>query len=221
MSNSQSQVDADCELSTAGREKRSCRVTLMGAAGVGKTSIVSRFLHETCPSLYKPTVEELYRQHYYQEDGSSFALDILDTSGGYALPGMRRLGIAMSDAFVLVYAVNDRASFEEVERLRQQIVDQRKDEWTPIVVVGNKCDLSEERSVVERVIIDCSVTIDWNNGYVETSAKDNVNICKIFEELMVQAKLNVNLKSTLTPNPSDVGHKHDAGYLRKKQCNMM
>lgn len=41
------------------------------------------------------------------------------------------------------------------------------------------------------------VTVDWENGFVEASAKDNVNVAKVFKELLVQAKVKYNLSPAL------------------------
>lgn len=41
------------------------------------------------------------------------------------------------------------------------------------------------------------VTVDWENGFVEASAKDNINVAKVFKELLVQAKVKYNLSPAL------------------------
>lgn len=41
------------------------------------------------------------------------------------------------------------------------------------------------------------VTVDWENGFVEASAKDNINVSQIFKELLVQAKVKYNLSPAL------------------------
>lgn len=41
------------------------------------------------------------------------------------------------------------------------------------------------------------VTVDWENGFVEASAKDNNNVSQIFKELLVQAKVKYNLSPAL------------------------
>jgi hypothetical protein len=41
------------------------------------------------------------------------------------------------------------------------------------------------------------VTVDWENGFVETSAKDNVNVSQVFKELLSQAKIKYNLSPAL------------------------
>lgn len=39
--------------------------------------------------------------------------------------------------------------------------------------------------------------MDWENGFVETSAKDNINVSKVFKELLTQAKIKYNLSPAL------------------------
>jgi hypothetical protein len=41
------------------------------------------------------------------------------------------------------------------------------------------------------------VTVDWENGFVEASAKDNMNVSKVFKELLAQAKVKYNLSPAL------------------------
>lgn len=101
--------------------KEQHRVVMMGAARVGKTSIISQFLYDRYQSRYQQTVEELHRGEYELPDGASLTLDILDTSGAYQFPAMRALSISTGGAFILVFAIDDEESWREVERLREQV----------------------------------------------------------------------------------------------------
>ena len=49
-------------------------------------------------------------------------LDLVDTSGTIQFPAMQALNMARGDGFILVYSVTDPESFEEVRRLREQIL---------------------------------------------------------------------------------------------------
>ncbi len=62
----------------------------------------------------------------------------------------------------------------------------------PIVVVGNKADLPEERRQVKLEVAECEC-IDWESGFVECSAKNNKNIINIFSCMLIQARLKGSL----------------------------
>nr|XP_015921961.1 ras-related protein Rap-1b-like [Parasteatoda tepidariorum]XP_015921962.1 ras-related protein Rap-1b-like [Parasteatoda tepidariorum]XP_015921963.1 ras-related protein Rap-1b-like [Parasteatoda tepidariorum] len=170
------------------------RLVLMGAAHVGKTAIVHQFLYEHFPTEYIPTIEELYRGEY-DVGNTGLVLDILDTSGTYEFPAMRKLAVDTGDAFILVYAINDAESFEEVRRLKELLLEHKPSE-APIVVVGNKCDLEKQR-VVQKEVADTIVAIDWENRFVESSAKDNINIVRIFKEILTQANFPYDLNPSI------------------------
>ena len=55
------------------------------------------------------------------------------------------------------------------------------------MVVANKSDL-EPDPLLPRETMEATVTFDWENGYVESSASSGVNINKIFRELLQQTK---------------------------------
>ncbi|XP_046434291.1 ras-related protein Rap-2a [Neodiprion fabricii] len=172
------------------------KIVVMGAAKVGKSSIISQFLYNTFSAKYKRTVEEMHHGDF-NVSGIQLTLDILDTSGAYEFPAMRALSISSADAFILVYDVNDSKSFLEAKVLRAQILETKGYSAVPIVVVGNKLDLADENREVDRESTEALVTVDWENGFVEVSAKENTNINQVFKELLIQAKVKYNLSPAL------------------------
>ncbi|CAL4069426.1 unnamed protein product, partial [Meganyctiphanes norvegica] len=170
--------------------KRRYRVVVLGAAKVGKTAIINQFLYDSFTPKYTRTVEEMHHGEY-EVSGMSLTLDILDTSGSYEFPAMRELSINSADAFILVYAINDADSFEEIRNLREMIRG-IKQEPCPIVVVGNKSDLEDSRAVPFETA-ETIVLLNYENGFLEASAKDNLNVLHIFKELLNQAKIRYAL----------------------------
>lgn len=118
------------------------KIVVMGAARVGKSSLIAQFLYRQYSAKYKRTVEEMHHGRF-TVDGVKMDLDILDTSGAYEFPAMRALSISSADAFVLVYSVTDPESFRQAAAIRDQIVDTKRSADVPIVVVGNKLDLAD------------------------------------------------------------------------------
>jgi GTPase SAR1 family protein len=104
---------------------------------------------------------------------------------------MLSCSLASADAVLLVFSVSDLASFEEASRLRD-LVQQHRGEELPIVVVANKTDLARQ---ITREETEATVLCDWENGYVECCAKDNLNIVAVFKALLVEAKSPLLLPS--------------------------
>ncbi|XP_074866889.1 ras-related protein Rap-2c-like [Carettochelys insculpta] len=166
------------------------RLVFFGAAGVGKTALIRRFLHDAFEARHRRTVEELHLLELETGSGLRLRLEILDTSGSYSFPAMRRLCIGSGHAFALVYSLQEPDSFAEVQRLRDEILEARRGP-VPIVVVGNKSDLapSEPDSRV------AAAQRDWGCPCLEASAKQGRNVLGLFEELLSQ----VNPPGRLSP----------------------
>ena len=180
---SRGQDSFDSCVSTSGSEsgKATYRVVVLGSSMVGKTSIISQFLYDSFISGYKETVDEMYHGEF-DVGGCELALNIQDTGGSYVddFPAMVGVSLASADAVLLVFSVADLHSFEEVARLRD-LLQSVKGEETPIVVVGNKTDLPREITKEE---VEATVMLDWENGYMECCAKDNINISAVFKEIL-------------------------------------
>lgn len=72
---------------------RNChRVVLLGAAKVGKTNILQRFLGGEFEEGYEPTTEDFHRKLFYIR-GQAYQIDLLDASGERNFPAKRRLSI--------------------------------------------------------------------------------------------------------------------------------
>ncbi|XP_015794590.1 transcription factor mef2A-like [Tetranychus urticae] len=264
-SNSSSSSNIRSVGSSSHGDKDKYRLVVMGASKVGKTAIIKRFLYDAFPADHNPTVEELHKSEYEIKGIGTVAVEILDTSGTFSFPAMRRLAINSGSAFILVYAINDKESFDEVTSLREMIAktkgssngnsnestasnncpdsnghndnnsninnnsnnnaddsnnrnnafsqstaDQSSGETliepaqVPIVIAGNKIDLSESRIISKEMVeFEC---IDWEVGFVECSAKNNDNITSIFQQLLLQAHLKGSLK--IIAGPSTHYHQH-------------
>jgi GTPase KRas protein len=92
--------------------------------------------------------------------------------------------------FILVYAINSRSSFDEIHDFRAQILRVKDKESVPSVLVGNKCDLENERQVTTQEGEDLAKS--WNCPFFETSAKTRVNVEESFFQLVREIrKVNV------------------------------
>jgi small GTP-binding protein len=99
---------------------------------------------------YDPTIEDSYRKQVVI-DAETCILDILDTAGQEEYTAMRDQYMRVGQGFLLVFAVNNPKSFADIERYREEIRRLKDSDHIPMVLVGNKCDLTS-RQVIDRLI---------------------------------------------------------------------
>lgn len=158
------------------------RVVVFGAGGVGKSSLVLRFVKGTFRESYIPTIEDTYRQ-VISCDKSICTLQITDTTGSHQFPAMQRLSISKGHAFILVYSVTSRQSLEELKPIYEQICQIKGDvESIPIMLVGNKNDENQNRELESSE--GEAMAKKWKCAFMETSAKMNHNVKELFQELL-------------------------------------
>ncbi|KYN12062.1 PREDICTED: ras-related protein Ral-B-like [Trachymyrmex cornetzi] len=170
-------------------------IVVMGPPKVGKTAIIKRFVYNTFSRKYKQMVGNNHPMDFNVYGNKYIRFDFQDLSNFDEFPPMRELFITTAEAFILVYDVNDSNTFLEVEALRAQIHSTKG--AIPIVVVGNKIDLVGTEKEVETERTREFVTTTWKNGFVEVSAKDDLNINQMFEQLLIQAKWEYDLRPAL------------------------
>ncbi|CAD7685841.1 unnamed protein product [Nyctereutes procyonoides] len=167
------------------------RVVVFGAGGVGKSSLVLRFVKGTFRDTYIPTIEDTYRQ-VISCDKSVCTLQITDTTGSHQFPAMQRLSISKGHAFILVYSITSKQSLEELGPIYKLIVQIKGSvEDIPVMLVGNKCD-ETQREVDTREAQ--AVAQEWKCAFMETSAKMNYNVKELFQELLtLETRRNMSL----------------------------
>lgn len=166
-------------------------MVVFGAGGVGKSSLVLRFVKGTFRDTYIPTIEDTYRQ-VISCDKSVCTLQITDTTGSHQFPAMQRLSISKGHAFILVFSVTSKQSLEELGPIYQLIVQIKGSvEDIPVMLVGNKCD-ETQREVDTREAQ--AVAQEWKCAFMETSAKMNYNVKELFQELLtLETRRNMSL----------------------------
>eukprot|EP00026_Physarum_polycephalum_P013031 Phypoly_transcript_13391.p1 GENE.Phypoly_transcript_13391~~Phypoly_transcript_13391.p1 ORF type:complete len:195 (+),score=23.81 Phypoly_transcript_13391:202-786(+) len=158
------------------------RIVVVGAGAVGKSALTVRFVSGTFVTKYDPTIEDSYRKQV-EIDGKACILDIMDTAGQEEYTALRDTYMTTGDGFVLAYSIISTTSFDAASKLRTNIIrikDNLAD--TPIMLVGNKCDLESERTV--SIEEGRKAADKWGTGFIEASAKAPKNVSEIFTGLV-------------------------------------
>jgi small GTP-binding protein len=160
------------------------KLVVLGSGGVGKSALTVQFVQGIFVEKYDPTIEDSYRKQV-EVDGVQCMLEILDTAGTEQFTAMRDLYMRNGQGFVLVYSITSQSTFNDLTDLREHIARVKDMNDVPLVVVGNKCDLEEER-VVSKELGSGLAKSFGNCSFLEASAKKKVNITELFLDLVRQ-----------------------------------
>jgi len=156
------------------------KLVVVGAGGVGKSALTIQLIQNHFVDEYDPTIEDSYRKQVVI-DGETCLLDILDTAGQEEYSAMRDQYMRTGEGFLIVFAVNNAKSFEDITAYREQIKRVKDAEEVPMVLVGNKCDLPT-RSIDMQQARDAAT--HYQIPFVETSAKTRMGVDDAFYTLV-------------------------------------
>lgn len=161
------------------------KILVLGESGVGKTSIVTRFLDSSCPFPDVPVPSTIESEDHFERlrfRDKSVHLHLVDVGGHKFSPAANFVPqiFRRVQGAVIVFDLTSQVSFLEVPKWLEA-VKEKCPVGLPIVLVGNKND-EQERWVDTRNV----ETFASREGmfYIEASAKSKENIDEIFSVLM-------------------------------------
>ncbi|XP_045164514.1 ras-related protein Rap-1b isoform X2 [Mercenaria mercenaria] len=163
---------------------REYKLVVLGSGGVGKSALTVQFVQGIFVEKYDPTIEDSYRKQV-EVDGQQCMLEILDTAGTEQFTAMRDLYMKNGQGFLLVYSITAQSTFNDLQDLREQILRVKDTDEVPMILVGNKCDLEDERVVGKDQGANLARSFNSDMcGFLETSAKAKINVNEIFFDLV-------------------------------------
>ncbi|CAH6723546.1 ras-like protein 1 [[Candida] jaroonii] len=157
------------------------KLVVVGGGGVGKSALTIQLIQSHFVDEYDPTIEDSYRKPC-TIDNEQVLLDILDTAGQEEYSAMREQYMRTGEGFLLVYSIDSRSSLDELASFYEQIQRVKESDNVPILIVGNKCDLENERQVSYEE--GKQLAESFNCKFFETSAKQRINVEESFYELV-------------------------------------
>jgi len=160
------------------------KIVVLGSGGVGKSALTVQFVQGIFVEKYDPTIEDSYRKPV-EVDNNQYMLEILDTAGTEQFTAMRDLYMKNGQGFVLVYSIIAQSTFNDLPDLREQILRVKDCDSVPMVLVGNKCDLQDQRVITQEQGEGLAKKFGGCT-FLEASAKTKVNVDQIFHDLIRQ-----------------------------------
>ncbi|KAJ3431565.1 rab7b [Anaeramoeba flamelloides] len=170
------------------RNKALLKIIILGDSGVGKTSLMNRYVKNKFTNQYKATIGADFLSKEITIDDRSVTMQIWDTAGQERF---QSLGVSFyrgADCCVLVYDTNSPQTFENLESWRDEFLIQsspQDPEKFPFVVIGNKIDMGEPAVSQKTVHTWCQSK--GNIPFFFTSAKESQNVTEAFTAIAQNA----------------------------------
>lgn len=198
------------------------KLLIIGNSSVGKTSFLFRYCDDSFTSAFVSTVGIDFKVKTVFRGDKRVKLQIWDTAGQERYRTITTAYYRGAMGFILMYDITNEESFNSVQDWCTQI---KTYSWenAQVVLVGNKCDMEDERIVSA----DRGKQLAEQLGleFFEASAKENINVKAVFEKLVeiICNKMAESLDQSQQQAQQAQGHRLDANTGTQKpavqQCN--
>ena len=184
------------------------KVLIIGDSSVGKSNILLRFSDNIFHDTFLPTIGVDFKIRNVKMSNQTIKLNIWDTAGQERFKTITSTYYKGAHGIILVYDITDRESFNNINNWLTEV---RKHAGAQVVklLVGNKCDMEEERVVTAKEGKEFADSLGIS--FMETSAKQRINIDEAFMTLTKQ------VYELIPDTEKKVEDKLDARTIKRKQ----
>ena len=189
---------------------------------VGKTSILERYINNSFKSNYILTIGMDKRVKRLEINKTDVDISITDTAGQERFRSITKMFYKGADGILLGFSLTEPKSLDSVNYWIKEINDNCSKSYPiSLILFGNKCDCKDNIKVKPEDIE--VIKKKYNLEYYETSAKENINVKKVFEDLTKITIIkrghlkNLGLKSDATINDIVITEKENQRFEVKKQ----
>ena len=150
------------------------KILTLGSSTVGKTTFIWKYIQDSfLENTLLTTGIDIQTKIIKTEDGKKYRCNFFDTAGEEKYHSISVSHFKNADAVILMYDITNKKTYNEISQWIKDIREY-KGEGFPMILIGNKCDLEDERAVT----FDQGKELANNYGleFMETSNKDGTNI---------------------------------------------
>ena len=153
------------------------KIMVLGESKVGKTSLIKRYTKDQFGGVYLTTVGMDFQDKIIELEDKKVRLQVWDTAGQERFRNVTKSYFQSSRGLLVVYDITDKESFEKINFWIENIKNNAP-ENVKLILVGNKCDLANERKVT--IEDGENKARNYNIKFFESSAKDGTNVNELF-----------------------------------------
>jgi small GTP-binding protein len=155
---------------------KTCKLVMLGDSGVGKSSLVGRYINGNFFEFQEPTIGAAFNVKNLNIDGKPVKLEIWDTAGQERYKSLEPMYYRGAQIALICYDMTSHESFQGAKIWFDEI-DRKGPPGCVKILVGTKVDL-----VASRNVFDAS---EWASTrsvtHFHTSAKNERNVNSLFK----------------------------------------
>ncbi|KAF4108159.1 ras-related protein Rab-38b [Onychostoma macrolepis] len=161
------------------RKEHLYKILVIGDLGVGKTSLIKRYVHQTYSTNYRATIGVDFALKVLNWDSETVRLQLWDIAGQERFGNMTRVYYREAMGAFIVFDVSRPTTFEAVSKWKEDLDSKlilSNGQSIATVLLANKCDQNRDFLTNNSLKMDQYCKENGFVGWFETSAKENVNI---------------------------------------------
>jgi small GTP-binding protein len=193
-----------------------CKIILVGDSGVGKTTIIGRYLNKL-DKQEQSTLGASFANKTENIDGNIIKFEIWDTAGQERFRSVNSIFYQKSYICIMVFDITKQESFDHLDNFWYEAVKQYAHEKVIFHVCGNKIDLFDKEEVDRAKVIAYCEKINCNYNFVSAYEDNNFIIDEMFKNLGKKfINSDIYKEITKTKDTSNVSLKEDKKGKKKK-----
>jgi Ras-related protein Rab-7A len=175
--------------------KLAFKMCIFGDSGVGKSTLINRYITAKFDHDQKSTLGAAILMKFIETETMRITLQIWDFAGEKRFNSLLPSYAQGSSAAVFMCDISKRDSINNINKWLLTFNDglNSQDPKFPLIIVGGKLDLEENRSL-DKKDIEAILTVRKEFDYLECSSKTGENVDLLFQMLIDKMLIYGNIQ---------------------------
>ena len=164
-------------------DEKGIKVVLLGESGVGKTNLIRVAMNKPFEKNENSTISSSYHEDTVNIDNKEYIYYLWDTAGQEVYRSLNKIFIKDSKIVMVVFAINNRASYEQIDFWINYTKEILGDDKYILCLVANKSDLYEQQEIPDKEFLkkaeDLKIKVK-----ITSAAEDAIGFKEFLNELL-------------------------------------